>query len=312
MDILREMTQARLVLPGRPGVPPSNREIARKLKLPPGTVRYRILRMYDSGIIRGSSIFPNPSLLGLKAMAFTVDVSPLLDKSKVVGRLRKVEGVISMHDFVGSLVWAVFVYEDDRSLEIKKKAMKEIAGSDGFFSTIPYPPCNSTLTRPEAELMLRLLRSGFNSYGSLAREQGVSLKTLHRRLSKIVSENAVISLPKVDYLAMTDCVPADLVILFKSKDAARNSQQKILPLIEKHVILAALWDVVGMCSMILTNISAMAEIAGKINSVDGVAMARVEIVREHIDQMNALDSYAQRFLVRKDLEVGPILGSREA
>ncbi len=110
--ILREMTQAQMILPGRPGVTPSMREVARKVDLPAATVRYRIQRMYASGVIRGSSVFPNFNLLGLKGGAYTVDVSPLQDKSDVVRRLREIQGVISIHDFVGSLVWSVFAYPD--------------------------------------------------------------------------------------------------------------------------------------------------------------------------------------------------------
>lgn len=304
--ILREMTQGQLILPGRPGITPSNREISRKLGLPPGTIWYRIKRLYASGIIKGSWVSPNPSLLGLSMRAFTVDVPPLLDKAKVIEGLRRVDGVVSAHDFVGSLLWVTFVYESEEALGIKLKQIREIAGAEGIHSSIPYPPCTASLTKSEAELILRLLKGGFDSYGSLAREMGITVRTLERRFSKLVKEGSIISLPKVDYKAMTGCVPADLLVLFENPEAARASPRTVLPLIGDRVILAALWDVVGMCSMVLPDVASVTEVAEKIRRLDGVSMARVEIVRDHIDQMGILEGYIERWMLSKGLKVSAL------
>jgi DNA-binding Lrp family transcriptional regulator len=304
--ILRELTQAQLVLPGRPGVGPSTREVSRKLGLPPGTVRYRMKRMYTSGIIRGSSVFPNPNLLGVKAGAFTVDVSPLMRKAEVVDKLKQVEGVGFIHDFIGTLLWAVFMYDGEKDLQSKLAQMKEAVGSPGFCSSIPYPPCTVALTQPEAELVLRLLKRGFDSYPRLAKEMGVSVRTLQRRISKLVREGAVLSLPKVDYHAMSGSVPADLVVLFKDNEAARSSQSTILPIVGEYVILAALWDVIGMCSLVLPDVAAVTRIAESVRQVNGVSMARVEIVKDHIDQVVTLEGYLRRWMAGNGFEVAPL------
>ena len=308
--ILREMTQARLILPGRPGLTPSNRAISRRLGLPPGTVRYRIRQLYGSGVVGGSSVFPNPNLLGLRVKAFTVDASPQLDKADVIEKMKLVEGVISAHDFVGSLLWAVFFYEDERALAARLKQLREIAGAEGILSSIPYPPCTASLTTPEAELILRLLKGGFDSYSGLGRETGVTVRTLERRLSKLVMEGAVLSLPKIDYAAIVGCVPADLLVLFESPEAAKASPNTVLPLVGEHVVLAALWDVAGMCSMLLPNVAAVGEVAGKVKGVRGVSMARVEIVRDHIEQFQAFEGPLVRWMQKKGFKVAPLQAQR--
>ena len=303
--ILRELTQAGLILPGRPGVTPSNREISRKLKLPPGTVRYRIRKMYSSGAIRGSTIFPNPSMLGLRYGAYVLDVSPQLDKADAVKRLLQVEGAIYMHDFVGSLVWVGFAYGDDRDLDGKLSQMSEIAESEGIFSRIPYPPATGKLTRPEAELVLRLLKGGFESYGSLARELNVSVRTLQRRMSKIVKHGTVFCLPRVDYPAMKHCVPADLHIVFKDNEAVTTSGRRIIPLLGDSLVFAALWDTLGMCSLILPNVGTMAGIVEKVKKVDGVTAARIDIVREHVDQARELEGRLEKWMEEKGFRRAP-------
>jgi DNA-binding Lrp family transcriptional regulator len=294
--ILRELTQAQMVLPARPGIGPTNREISRKLKLPPATTRYRIRKMYASGVIRGSSILMNPGLLGLKYGAYVVDVSALLHKPAVVERLKRVEGTLFLHDFIDSLIWVGFLYENDQALSSKLEEIKEIAGAEGLFSRIPYPRCKASMNHSEAKLILHLLRGRFESYAGLASELGISIRTLQRTLSKLIEEGAVYSLPTVEYQKMSNCVPADLHVLFRDVETARASERTILPLVAEYLVFAALWDTLGMCSLILPDVVTMSRIVEKIRGVDGVAMARVDIVREHIDQASTLARYVERWM----------------
>ena len=286
--IIRELIQARSVLPARPGVGPSNREISRRLKLPPGTVRYRINRMYRTGALKGSDVFPNPNLVGVKFGVYVVDVSPGLRKAEAVRELERVDGAVIIHDFLGSLAWVGFLYEDDRSYSRRLEEFSKIAGAEGVFSPILYPPCGVSLTRREAGLVLRLSRGKFESYGGLARELGVSVRTLERMLSKLVREGALFSLPRVDYRKMTGCVTADILLSFRSLEDARGSQEKILSLVGEYVIFAALWDVVGVCSMILPSVATLNELAEKVREVEGVVAARAEVVKSHFDQLGAV------------------------
>jgi hypothetical protein len=72
--------------------------------------------MYSTGVLSGSSVYLNPSLLGLKGGAYAMDVSPNLSKNKAVDRLKSLDGILFIHNFRGSLVGIQFVYEDERAL----------------------------------------------------------------------------------------------------------------------------------------------------------------------------------------------------
>jgi DNA-binding Lrp family transcriptional regulator len=255
-----------------------------------------------SGVLRGSSLLVNPNLLGLKYGALNIDVSPRLNKPDVISRLKGVEGVLYIHDFVGSFLWAGFAYEDDSALADKLKLMEEEAGSEGAFSRIPYPPSTAALTRPEAELVLRLLRGRFESYGELAKELGISVRTLQRRLSRLTGEGTLFSLPSIDYRAITGSVPADLLVFFRDAEAARGSAERILAIVGDRLVFAALWDVVGMCSMILPSLAPMNDISEQVRQVDGVKATRVEIVRERIDQASVLGAYVEKWMKSKGFE----------
>jgi DNA-binding Lrp family transcriptional regulator len=294
-----------MVLPGRPGIRPSDRKMAKLLNIPPATLRYRIRRMYSSGILKGSIMFPNPNLLGLKYGAYTLDISDLPQKPEIVRKLKLVDGAYMIHDFVGSLVWVTFLYEGDLELPKKLDLMKEIAGVQGIFSTIPYPPCTASLTRVDAELLLHLAKHGLPTAGELAKKLGASVRTVERRLSKLVGEGALLSLPSVNYRAITDCVPADLLVFFKDLDAARAAQRNILSLLGDQLILAALWDVVGMCSLMLPNVSAATELVDRVKLFEGVVAARIDIVKDHIDLTTTFRKYLERWMVSKGFLKAP-------
>jgi len=298
---MRELTQAGLVLPGRPGVGPSDREIAKKLEIPSGTLRYRIRRLYSSGILKGSSAFPNPNLLGLKAGAYTVDVSPTHRKTDAVNKLKLIDGAMSIHNFIGSLVWITFVYENDEELSKKLDMMKNAAGAEGVLSSIPYPPCPVSLTQNQAELLLYLTKYGLTSYRELAKKLGVSVRTAERRLSDLVRNTCLLSLPRVNYSAMTGCVPADLLVLFRDLEALRKVQPSLFALLGDQIILAALWDVVGMCSLVLPNVSSVSEIAEKVKLLEGVVAARVDIVKEHIELTETYGAYIEQRMISRGL-----------
>jgi len=81
---------------------------------------------------------------------------------------------------------------------------------------------------------------------------------------------AVISLPKMDYHRIKGSVPANILILFNNLDAARMSQKTIIPLVGDTVIFAVLWDVVGVCSLVLPDVASAGELAEKVKRVEGV------------------------------------------
>jgi DNA-binding Lrp family transcriptional regulator/biotin operon repressor len=311
VSILRELTQAHKLLPARPGIGPTTREISRKLKIPRATVQYRIRKMYGTGVIKGSSILLNPRLLGMEYGAYVVDVSRKLDKSAVVESLRLIEGTLFLHDFIDALVWVGFVYQNEESLASKLERIKEIAGAQGRFSRIPYPEPRGSVARSEATLILRLLKGGFGSYRGLASELCVSVRTLQRTISKLVEQGAIFSLPKVDYQSMTHCIPADLHVLFSDSETARTSDARILPLVADYLVFAALWDTLGMCSLILPNIRSMSRIVSSVERVEGVSSARIDIVREHIDQTKMLAPSLERWLrTTSGSKLAPLTKSR--
>lgn len=293
MAIIRELTQSGLVLPSRQGFAPSYRQMSKKLGIPFGTIRNRINSMYKSGVLKGSLLYPNPNLFNLRARAYTFDVSPALNKEEVFKKLKLMEGVFSGHNFVGSKAWIVFFHKDEQDFERKLRLFKEIVGSDGIDSNLPFPPCPSSFSRSEGQLMLDLSRNGLTSYAQLARKLKISQRSLKRRIAKVVKDNMILSTPRIDYTSIAGSVPADLLIFFGNHDRA-IAEQNALDIVKDYVIFAALFDAVGMCSLVLPRVAQVSEIVTLIKQIEGISEARVEIVHEHIFQSEILAEYLEK------------------
>jgi DNA-binding Lrp family transcriptional regulator len=295
--ILRELAQANSVYPARPGLGASYRGIARTLSVSPGTVRNRVLRMAATGVLTGSSVYANPNLLGLEVGAYAVEVSPSRRKREVVDRLRGLEGVYFLQNFRGNLLGVIFAYPDARSRKRTVGAVHRITGAEsGLFSRVSYPPCHVTLSGSEWKLLARLIRGPFSTYAALARELRVSPRTVKRQVAKLVHARAVLSVPTVDYRALSGCVPADLLVVYTSPSVRHEAERKILGLVGDRMVFAGVWVDFGMYSLILPKVSAATEIAEEVSRLPGVGTSRVEIVEEHIDQVHVLWKYVDRQL----------------
>ena len=305
--IIRELTQGGLILPGKPGVTPSYREVAKKVMIPFGTVRNRINTMYKLGVLKGSSLYPNPNLFGLMAAAYTTHVPAELDKAQVFQKLKEFEGLLSAHDFLGRMAWITFVFRDEQDLNKKLAALKMIAGPDGTLSRIPFPPCPSSLSQSEALLMLQLSTKELVSFARLAKSLNMSTRSLLRKMTKFAQENMILSIPKIDYSAMAGTVPADLLVFFADDRARTAAEPKVLELVKDYLVFGALFDVVGMCSVILPNAVLLKQISERVRQIDGVRQSYIEVVVEHVHRPKFLIECLERYIqVTSKLTAEPI------
>ncbi|MFI5419356.1 MAG: Lrp/AsnC family transcriptional regulator [Nitrososphaerales archaeon] len=295
IQILRELTQAQSLLPAKPGLGLSYREIARKLDVSAGTVRNRISLMYSAGTIKGSSVYPNPRILDVQVGGYAIDIDSALSKSDVVEKLKLVDGMLFIQNFHGTLLGIAFVYEDEQSRMEKLDEFHRLAGArGGNFTRVLYPECTTSLTWPEWKLVQRLSERSFKTYGELAKEFEVSVRTLKRRIAKIISEKWILSVPTMDYKAIGGGLPADLIVSFTRPELRAEAETTIFSIAADYMIYAGVWEDFGMYSLVLPKVVAATELTDKVKQISGVKSLRMEFVDEHIDQTKAVLFYVEK------------------
>lgn len=293
--ILRELAQSHTLWPARPGLVSSYRSMARQLGVSPGTVRNRIREMVRTGFLQGISVYANPNLLGLRSGSYAVEVSPALARSEVLRRVAQVQGVVFLENFLGTLLGVGLTYEDDRTLEEKLTRIDRIARSArGVFSRVEHPPSAVTLNASEWALVVRLMQGSFASYHQLAQESRVPVRTLKRRVAKLLRANAILTFPRTDYRALTGGVSTDLLVAFTDRHAKAAAGSRILHLVEDWMTFAGVWEEFDVYRLILPNVAKASDLAEAIRRIETVRSVRVEFVVGLIDHLDALRPYVER------------------
>jgi DNA-binding Lrp family transcriptional regulator len=294
--IVRELMQAHTLWPARPGLISSYRYIARQLGVSPGTVRNRIREMLRTGFLQGTIVFANPSLLGLLSGSYAIEVPSDHPKAEVVDRLGRIERVVFFEDFRGPLLGIGLVYEDERTLERLLARIRRVSGAaHGMFSRVEQPPsAASLLSAPEWELVVRLMQGPFRTYSQLARELRTSVRTLKRRLAKLVRAGAVLTFPRLDYRALSGGVTVGMLVDFAEPPARAAAEARTLHLVEDRMTYLGAWESFQFYRLILPNVALATDLARDVERIPGVRSVRVELVNALVYRLDVLRPFAER------------------
>lgn len=290
--ILRQLVQRSTLLAGHPGLPSSYREIARTLKVNRGTVRNRVVRLYRSNVLTGSTTFPNPELLGLRVVAYAFDVGSSRPKPDVVRRLLQLDGVLYLHNHHGSGVGMVVARESGAALRDAVAQVDRVAEAIPWrIAEIVYPSVREVLSASDYALVERLARGGFRTYQELAVDTGVSVRTIKRKLARLITGHAMFTMPALNYPAIRGAVPADMQIAYASPAARAQCEPDVFQLLGDYSVFIGPWTTYSLYSMILPNVGRLTELTGRVRVLPGVDSVRSLFVEDHFDQSWMLGRY---------------------
>jgi DNA-binding Lrp family transcriptional regulator len=295
--ILREITQGQTATPARPGIATSHRQLARVLGVSAGTIRNRVRGMTETGFLQGMASYVNPSALGLTAAAYTIEVAPSLSKERVIERISRIGGVIFFENFRGNLLGIGFMYEGVDGLRKTLARIDRIARSKSvLFTRVPFPPCPDPLTAADWETVQCLMAGDQRGYSALARELKVSVRTVKRRIGRLVRIGAMFTFPRMDYRKISGGVTAELLVTFRDRSAQEEAEPRILRLLQDRLTFVGPWDDYHMYRLILPNLALLDVLVKELGRFSGVRAVRGEFVDEVIDRFGALTPYLERHL----------------
>lgn len=164
------------------------------------TVKDRIARMTQSGIIAGYHAVPNLQHLGLRGEAYYLRFPTDDAKDAALPRILETEGLLELHDFMGKGACADFAFRDEAELRSKLGFLQKASGD-----TAPERFYYREMPRVDRELtaldwrILRALRADPRAQATdLAPNVGVSARTVKRHLERMAAEGSVFLVPIVD------------------------------------------------------------------------------------------------------------------
>jgi DNA-binding Lrp family transcriptional regulator len=282
--------------------------MARALGVSAGTIRNRVRGMTDTGFLQGMMSYVNPNALGLSAAAYTIEVAPTLSKETVIRRLSRVEGVIFFENFRGNLLGIGLLGEAQHDLDRSRARIDRIARSTPVLLTrVPFPPCTGRLTSQDWETVRSLMKGDRRGYSELARELKVSIRTVKRRIARLVGIGAMFTFPRMDYRRISGGVTAELLVTYRDPVSKVEAEPRIRHLLEDRLTFVGPWEDFDMYRLILPNVALLDVLTKEIASLPGVRGVRGEFVDQVIDRFETLRPYLERHLraTRAQVKLAP-------
>lgn len=164
------------------------------------TVKDRITRMTELGVIAGYQAMPNLRHLGLRGEAYHLRFTSDAAKDKAMPQLLGVNGLLELHDFLGQGACADFAFKDEAELQRTLEALS--AGSqDGaprHFYSREMPKVTRSLTPLDWRIVQALRADPRATPADLAPAVGVSTRTVKRHLTRMAAEGSIFLVPMLD------------------------------------------------------------------------------------------------------------------
>lgn len=198
IGILRELLVDESTLALQANIRKPYRAIARRLRVTEDTVRNRVQRMHDIGLIRRWRLGFNPTLLGLQMEYISADVNPPSNKEDVIRWARAIPRVLGIQSYADRSVGIEMAYAEREELDQTIIELKRKANSHKVFATkTPFLPCRMRLTDMDWLIVREIQNDPRKPYGQVAESLGVSRRTVKRRAERMVKGHAFWLLPEL-------------------------------------------------------------------------------------------------------------------
>jgi DNA-binding Lrp family transcriptional regulator len=193
----------------------SFRTIGRTLGVDEGTVRNRVRKLKEAGVIMGWRIEINPALFGRTLRCVNFDVVPERDKHEVIAAIHSVDNVTLICNYLGPGLFVMISGDNERSLRETSRRIAEIAGREEFeWTWRPTSAPRSELTMSDWEIIRSLQRDPWKPYNQIADEVHLSSKTTKKRMTRLAEEGAIQLSMDVNMAALKGIVPGALWVFY--------------------------------------------------------------------------------------------------
>ncbi len=174
-------------------------QIAARLGVKVDTVKARLRRLRELGVLRGFQAVPDLAHLGRKASAYMVQV-PEGRKDAAVARILDSCEVMELRDFLGGYLSIDFAYTGERHLVQQLGVIADEAGAEPVW----YYDRDTVLGRraPSAlgwRLIQALRGNGRGRPEEIAQKLGVTPRTVRRERQRLLTDGSLYIVPTLDF-----------------------------------------------------------------------------------------------------------------
>jgi DNA-binding Lrp family transcriptional regulator len=283
VKILRALISEGAVAPSNPGVNSSLRAIAERLGADDMTVSYRYKKLQESGCMSVWSLLVNPAFFGYQVANVLVDVSPESGKADMIRKLKLIHEITGIVNFYGRGLRVFMIYNSDESRSRTIELLSRITNAEQVvLSRMIMPSSRSKqLTETDLAIIRALSKNARKPTVSLAKELGLSTKTVRHHVDRLREENTIFPFPILNIESVPGLIPIYMSFAYSNQSAKASVDQSILSHYDANYITGGFAD--RDTGQIVLNISTMAEVQNVLawaKSQPGISNPRVDIPTE--------------------------------
>ncbi len=270
--------------------------LAKKIGADGNTVKLRLNKMKKSGFIHYFQIYPNFRLLGMNDAAYLFDVGDVLGKNETIERCSLVDGVTEIHNFIGTQLCIDFTFQDGRDetrrLELFRKLTK-CESPERFYERV-MPPVTIELTNVDWRIIKALRYSALKSPSAVAKELGLTAKTVRRRFDRMTRNNAVIIVPLVNTAHIPDTITYVMLLYPSAGRREEVLRQAMSEFKDTAFLTYTASPGNAMFCLFARTLAETEESLIRARQIDGMRDARLLLLREIREYTQWLDSAIDR------------------
>lgn len=193
--------------------------LARKLGVTTETVRERLQRLADAGIVEGLVTFPNWRLLGYELTTVHFRVPATAKKAEAVKAAQEVGDLFCIGNFAGPDVCIDIPHRSPEDLARRTRLLSKLMGGATPQTLLEYelPTVQRALTPLDWKVLRAFRGDADRNLNEVAGVLGVSAKTVQRHLDRLADEGALDVVAWINPHKMSGLVPFLLVLDLASR-----------------------------------------------------------------------------------------------
>jgi DNA-binding Lrp family transcriptional regulator len=254
------------------------------------TVNYRYKRLQKSGALSDWHLILNPSFFGRSVLDVVVDVQPESEKADMIRKLKLVDGVIMILNFFGRALKILTMYSTNESRSRTVELISRITNADRITqSRMPLPLSRTKLlTETDVQIIGALSKDARKSSALVAKELGLSTRTVRNRTDRLRQENTIFTFPSLNIYGIAGLIPVYLSYAY-CKGAKSSVDRAMLTHFESSYLWGGFYDLDrGFIMLDAPTMGDVPRILEWAKSQPGIASARIDIPTEQF-------SYPEKF-----------------
>ena len=276
-------------------------KIARKLEVDEETIRRRIKRVGDSGLLKGSELIVNPYLLSREPVRMLLK-TPYSEESKrsAISQIQLVDGVLLIVDMHGDTLQVLMFCESEEAVSRRTKLISSILDAKDpiilrNLEGLGFLHPNTKVQKTDWLILKSMRKDPRKSAQQVAKEIDVSKRTVERRINVMVENNAFFHMFNLDF-RKSDGVTCSTIVSYKDQRTKARLDKIIEARLVRIIFSATAANMVSQFNFVCHNVAETESTVNWIRELDGVSKASLGIVKEYILVSDWLDNEIERMI----------------